>query len=79
MAMARQPTNISGDYAGDLAGLPIKLHLTDSPDGTLGGTMDSPNQGAAGDPLCRLSSRRRLANIRQRLEGKPAISLGSLR
>lgn len=53
MAMAQQPANItgiSGDYAGDLAGLPIKLHLTDSPDGTLGGTVDSPNQGAAGIP-----------------------------
>src|SRR5471032_1962314 len=50
MAMAQQPTNISGDYAGDLAGLPIKLHLTDGPDGTLGGTVDSPNQGAAGIP-----------------------------
>jgi len=50
MAMAQQPTNISGDYAGDLAGLPIKLHLTDGPDGTLSGTVDSPNQGAAGIP-----------------------------
>jgi serine-type D-Ala-D-Ala carboxypeptidase/endopeptidase len=38
MAMAQQPTNISGDYAGDLAGLPIKLHLTDGPDGMLSGT-----------------------------------------
>jgi serine-type D-Ala-D-Ala carboxypeptidase/endopeptidase len=35
IAMAQQPANLSGDYAGDLAGLPIKLHLTDSPDGTL--------------------------------------------
>jgi D-alanyl-D-alanine-carboxypeptidase/D-alanyl-D-alanine-endopeptidase len=50
MAIAQQPTNISGDYAGDLAGLPIKLHLTDGPDGTLSGTVDSPNQGAAGIP-----------------------------
>ena len=48
MAVAQQPANICGDYAGDLTGLPIMLHLTDSSDGTLGGTMDSPNQGAAG-------------------------------
>ena len=50
IAMAQQQANISGDYAGDVAGLPIKLHLTESPDGTLGGTVDSLNQGAAGIP-----------------------------
>ena len=51
MAMAQQPPNISGEYAGDLAGLRIKLHLIeDSSNGTLSGTVDSPNQGAAGIP-----------------------------
>jgi CubicO group peptidase (beta-lactamase class C family) len=41
---------IQGDYLGTLGPLHLKLHLTAAADGTLGGTLDSPDQGAAGIP-----------------------------
>ncbi len=37
-----------GDFNGQLGPLALVLHLTKSADGTLGGTIDSPNQGARG-------------------------------
>jgi CubicO group peptidase (beta-lactamase class C family) len=37
-----------GDFNGQLGPLTVILHLTKSADGTLAGTLDSPNQGANG-------------------------------
>lgn len=39
---------IRGEYAGTLGPLHVKLHLTAAADGTLRGTLDSPDQGANG-------------------------------
>jgi CubicO group peptidase (beta-lactamase class C family) len=46
-AVAQGP-GIQGDYLGTLGALHLKLHLTAAADGTLGGTLDSPDQGANG-------------------------------
>jgi serine-type D-Ala-D-Ala carboxypeptidase/endopeptidase len=48
-AVAEGP-GIQGDYLGTLGPLHLKLHLTAAADGTLGGTLDSPDQGANGIP-----------------------------
>jgi hypothetical protein len=37
-----------GDFNGQLGPLTVILHLSKSADGTLAGTLDSPNQGANG-------------------------------
>jgi len=50
VANAQQMNSISGDYVGTLGPLSLKLHITVAPDGTLSGTLDSPNQGAHGIP-----------------------------
>lgn len=41
---------VHGDFVGTLGPLHLKLHITAAPDGTLSGTLDSPDQGAAGIP-----------------------------
>jgi len=41
---------IHGDYLGTLGPLHLKLHITAAADGTLNGTLDSPDQGASGIP-----------------------------
>lgn len=45
-----QGTAIQGDYVGTLGPLHLKLHVSTGADGTLGATLDSPDQGAAGIP-----------------------------
>ena len=53
-AYAQSSPAVKGDYVGTLAGaLALKLHITAAPDGTLSGTLDSPNQGAFGIPVLR--------------------------
>ncbi len=41
---------VHGDFVGTLGPLHLKLHITAAADGTLSGTLDSPDQGAAGIP-----------------------------
>jgi CubicO group peptidase (beta-lactamase class C family) len=43
-----------GDYVGTLGPLHLRLHITAAPDGTLSGTLDSPDQGARGLPCADL-------------------------
>jgi len=51
LAQAQSTPAVKGDYVGTLAGaLGLKLHITAAPDGTLSGSLDSPNQGAYGIP-----------------------------
>jgi serine-type D-Ala-D-Ala carboxypeptidase/endopeptidase len=50
IASAQKPANLAGDYSGMLSTLHLKLHLKAAPDGTLSGTLDSPDQGANGIP-----------------------------
>lgn len=47
-AQAQTSPSVSGDYAGTLGPLHLRLHLKLAPSGTLSGTMDSPDQGANG-------------------------------
>ncbi len=48
---AQPKPSLAGDYAGVLAGaLRLKLHITAAPDGSLGGTLDSIDQGTNGIP-----------------------------
>ena len=47
-AQAQTTPSVSGDYAGMLGPLHLRLHLKLAPSGTLSGTMDSPDQGANG-------------------------------
>jgi serine-type D-Ala-D-Ala carboxypeptidase/endopeptidase len=47
-ARAQTAPSVSGDYAGMLGPLHIRLHLKLDSSGALGGTMDSPDQGANG-------------------------------
>ena len=51
-AAAAQPTaSLGGDYVGTLGGaLHLALHITAAADGTLSGTLDSPDQKASGIP-----------------------------
>ena len=39
---------LQGDYVGTLGALHVRLHITAAPDGTLSGTLDSPDQDAWG-------------------------------
>lgn len=49
VAQAQTKSNLSGTYSGTIANtLPLRLHLTTAPDGSLSGTLDSPNQGVTG-------------------------------
>jgi CubicO group peptidase (beta-lactamase class C family) len=45
---AQQNAAIGGDYSGSLGPLHLKLHLKLAADGTLSGTLDSPDQGSVG-------------------------------
>ncbi len=47
-AQAQAAPQISGDYAGTLGPLHLRLHLKTDASGTLSGAMDSPDQGANG-------------------------------
>jgi CubicO group peptidase (beta-lactamase class C family) len=47
---AQTPALPGGDYRGQLGSLHVRLHLGTGPDGTLIGTLDSPDQGANGLP-----------------------------
>jgi serine-type D-Ala-D-Ala carboxypeptidase/endopeptidase len=47
-ALAQQKPAIAGDYAGTLGPLHVKLHLKVDAAGAITGTLDSPDQGAAG-------------------------------
>jgi len=50
-AVAAQSTpTIQGDFFGTLGPLRLQLHIAAAADGTLTGTLDSPNQGAMGIP-----------------------------
>jgi CubicO group peptidase (beta-lactamase class C family) len=50
VVLAQQKPNIAGDYAGKLGPLHLKLHLAQSAQGALSGTLDSPDQGASALP-----------------------------
>jgi serine-type D-Ala-D-Ala carboxypeptidase/endopeptidase len=43
-----QPSALAGDYHGTLGPLHLKLHLALAAAGAIGGTLDSPDQGAVG-------------------------------
>lgn len=48
-----QETSVVGDWEGTIAAqmdIPIVIHITETGDGGLAATMDSPNQGAMGIP-----------------------------
>ena len=47
---AQEKPAIAGDYTGTLGPLHLKLHINASPDGSLTGSLDSPDQGATGIP-----------------------------
>src|SRR5271165_4460292 len=50
LALAQQKPDVAGDYVGSLGPLHLKLHLKAGADGTLSGSLDSPDQGASGIP-----------------------------
>ena len=50
LGFAQQKTDISGDYAGILGPLHVKLHVIAGRDGALAGTVDSPDQNLFGLP-----------------------------
>jgi CubicO group peptidase (beta-lactamase class C family) len=47
---AQQKPSIAGDYSGTLGPLKVVLHVKVDAAGAIGGTLDSPNQGATGIP-----------------------------
>lgn len=47
---AQETPKIHGDFVGSLGPLHLKLHITVASDGSLIGTLDSPDQGASGLP-----------------------------
>lgn len=47
---AQPAPTVQGDFSGTLGPLRLQLHITAAADGTLSGTLDSPNQGAMGIP-----------------------------
>ncbi len=49
-ASPQTQASLAGDYSGRLSSLHLKLHLKAAPDGSLSGTLDSPDQGANGIP-----------------------------
>lgn len=49
-AGAQSAPVVQGDFIGTLGPLSLRLHVKASPDGTLSGAIDSPNQGAYGIP-----------------------------
>jgi hypothetical protein len=48
LGFAQQQPDLTGDYAGMVGPLRVKLHLVAAKDGTLTGTVDSPDQGLTG-------------------------------
>lgn len=50
LGFAQQKPDFAGDYAGTLGPLHVKLHLIAGHDGTLTGTVDSPDQNLFGLP-----------------------------
>jgi hypothetical protein len=50
LGFAQQKIDLAGDYAGALGPLQVKLHLISGHDGTLSGTVDSPDQNLFGMP-----------------------------
>lgn len=48
LGFAQQKPELTGDYAGVLAPLHVKLHLDTGHDGTITGTVDSPDQNLYG-------------------------------
>ncbi len=50
LAAGQQKTDLSGEYDGHLGPLSVKLHVTTAPDGSLSGTVDSPQQNLVGVP-----------------------------
>jgi hypothetical protein len=50
LSFAQQKSDFPGDYAGTLGPLHVKLHLIAASDGTMTGTVDSPDQGLTGMP-----------------------------
>jgi hypothetical protein len=44
-AFSQQASAVAGDYSGMLGPLHVKLHLIAAPNGSLSGTVDSPDQG----------------------------------
>lgn len=48
--LGQQKSDVSGDYAGMLGSLHVKLHIRTSADASLAGTLDSVDQGAMGLP-----------------------------
>ncbi len=48
VGFAQQKPELTGDYAGVLAPLHVKLHLVAGHDGTITGTVDSPDQNLYG-------------------------------
>jgi hypothetical protein len=47
---AQPAARVNGDFIGMLGPLHLKLHVTAASDGTLSGTLDSPDQGHVGIP-----------------------------
>jgi D-alanyl-D-alanine-carboxypeptidase/D-alanyl-D-alanine-endopeptidase len=47
-AAAQEKAMVQGDFVGSLGPLHLILHIKLAPDGSLAGTLDSPNQGALG-------------------------------
>jgi len=45
VGLAQENAKVAGDYGGTLGPLHIKLHLVAAADGTITGTVDSPDQG----------------------------------
>jgi serine-type D-Ala-D-Ala carboxypeptidase/endopeptidase len=45
---AQEKPAVQGEFVGSLGPLHLKLHITAASDGSLAGTLDSPDQGASG-------------------------------
>jgi hypothetical protein len=54
-AFAQQKAGVAGDYEGAVGPIHVKLHLVAGADGTVSGTVDSPDQGMFGLPCADLS------------------------
>ncbi len=49
--LAQQVNSFAGDFAGELKPFHLRLHLLAKPDGSLAGTMDSPDAQLMGMPI----------------------------
>ncbi|MGC1783929.1 MAG: serine hydrolase [Acidobacteriaceae bacterium] len=50
ISSAQRKATVAGSYVGAMGPLHLRLNLTAGPDGSLIGTLDSPNQGVSGLP-----------------------------